>query len=267
MKNGFVHEVSCPVKLWKPESNTQQKLTPNLQDKLRRNIQNNKKYNKEKVRGMLPQEEKKEESVQISILPEFHHHHKQSSVQWHSQESSPQSLNEHYANLEKSNTMEVILDNLKTILVRMESHQLCFLHYGKLRRCLEFPRSMITAFLSSTLSVNIISEKRSPLASYASFSLAAISLALDVIIRYCDFHPKEKQHDQSYKLYTTLFRSAQVKILQNHLSPKDKTTMLQDMLSQLSILEEYEEFVPTKFVTQAEKNPHVYDKLKLGHHL
>lgn len=176
---------------------------------------------------------------------------------------TPLGMREHVRKLREDNTVDVILDNLKLILIRMESHNLSFLHFRWVRRCFEFPQALISAFMSSSLSVEMFSQDSMNLATNITFGLAILNLILNVTLIFFGYHNKEKQHDLSNKLYTTLFRSVQLKLLQN-LTPQEKSSLLQDMLSQLSILEQYEEVVPLRFQTRAENDPTLEKKLRIG---
>lgn len=178
-------------------------------------------------------------------------------------ESPPKLLRDHYKTLYKTNSILVIIDNLKTILVRMEAHRLSYMHYRSCRRCFEFPRVIISAFLSSALSVALFSGD-TPVTQAATFSMATINFFLTITLDYFGYHRKEKEHDLSYKLYTTLFRSIQLKILSTSLTDEAKTNLLHDLLSQLSILEQYEDVVPRRFEVKAQQDPNVYEKLRLG---
>jgi uncharacterized protein YhhL (DUF1145 family) len=172
---------------------------------------------------------------------------------------------EHYHSLLDEATGAILIDNLKLVAVRIQSHQLSYMHYRSLRRLLGFPRTLISGFLSSALSVNLFTPQPSEATSYVMFALAVSEFVLNLVLQYFMFTSKEKHHDMSVKLYTTLFRTVQMKLLKNNFSPGEKKELLQDMLGQLAILEQYEDVVPERFQNQAENDPDLFRRMKLDH--
>jgi hypothetical protein len=136
---------------------------------------------------------------------------------------------------------QTIYDYLNDIRRRKTGHSLASSRYNKYDKLLGYPATIIGAFLSSSLMSSIL------LNNSGSMTLTGIMLFLSVsgfllssTRDYFQFYNKFHLHDSSTKLYANLVRTIESQLYKIDLTHNDKISILNNMTSQVSIIEMYE---------------------------
>jgi hypothetical protein len=144
------------------------------------------------------------------------------------------------------NPTTLIEEHLSEIQLRIIGHMRSANMYEKREKIIGYPVTILSSFLSSTIMMTITAGTETPVyIKYISLGLSLTSFLLSVSRDYFGFAKKSQQHDLSSKLYTTLLRSMEVRLIKNHLNKNDKRDMFKDIVDQMSIIEQYETPVPS----------------------
>lgn len=144
------------------------------------------------------------------------------------------------------NPSELINKHLNEIQIRIIGHTQSAIMYDQREKILGYPITILSSFLTSAIMMSITSENETgkDIIKYISLSLSSLSFLFSVSRDYLNFSKKFQSHDLSSKLYTTLLRSIEVRLIKNHLSNDDKRDIFKDIVDQMSIIEQYETPIP-----------------------
>jgi hypothetical protein len=157
------------------------------------------------------------------------------------------------------NPSKLINEHLSEIQIRIIGHNRASALYNKLDKIIGYPVTILSSFLSSTIMMSITSdnEYNMTIIKYISLILALTSFIFSISRDYLNYSRKFQSHELSSKLYTTLLRSIEVRLIKEHLSNDEKRDIFKDIVDQMSIIEQYENPVPDS----------INSKLMNEHHL
>ena len=140
----------------------------------------------------------------------------------------------------------LINENLNEIKIRIIAHTTAAMIYEKREKYLGYPITILSSFLSSTIMLEISNKNNeaSNLFMYISLGLSVFSFLLSISRQYFDYAKKFQSHDLSSKLYTTLLRSVEVRLIKNHIDSEERRDIFKDIVDQMSIIEQYETPIP-----------------------
>ena len=72
-----------------------------------------------------------------------------------------------------------------------------------------------------------------------------MSFLFSVSRDYLNFSHRFQSHDLSEKLYTTLLRTIEVRLMKNNIDTEERHNIFKDIVDQMSIIEQYETSIPT----------------------
>jgi hypothetical protein len=146
----------------------------------------------------------------------------------------------------KMNPSKLINEHLSEIQIRIIGHNRASVLYNKLDKIIGYPVTIISSFLSSTIMMTIISDNEYSMSiiKYISLILSLTSFIFSISRDYLNYSHKVKSHELSSKLYTTLLRSIEVRLIKEHLPDDEKRDIFKDIVDQMSIIEQYENPVP-----------------------
>jgi hypothetical protein len=84
---------------------------------------------------------------------------------------------------------------------------------------------------------------------YVSLCLSTTSFLFSMSREYFNFAKKCQSHDLSSKLYTTLLRYIESILIKNGLDTQAKRELFNDIIGQMSIIEQYETPIPVEIDT------------------
>jgi hypothetical protein len=144
------------------------------------------------------------------------------------------------------NPSKLINEHLCEIQLRIIGHTRTAILYEKKDKIIGYPVTILSSFTSSTIMMSITgdSENNKNLIKYISLSLSIMSFLFSMSRDYLNYAKKYQSHDLSAKLYTTLLRSVEVRLIKNHLGKEDKRDIFKDIVDQMSIIEQYETPIP-----------------------
>jgi hypothetical protein len=144
------------------------------------------------------------------------------------------------------NPSKLINDHLNEIQLRIIGHTRSAIMYETREKIIGYPVTILSSFITSAIMMSITSDNLNSkdIIKYISLTLSIMSFIFSVSRDYLNFSRKFQSHDLSSKLYTTLLRSTEVRLINNHLSKDDKRGMFKDIVDQMSIIEQYETPIP-----------------------
>ena len=116
----------------------------------------------------------------------------------------------------------------------------------KREQIITFPITILATFIASSIMVDLSGDSNK-LKTYIKYTGLFISFFLGLLNelrKYFDYTTAHKEHDLSAKLYTTLLRSVEVRLIKNTLTKDDKQDIFKDIINQMSIIEQYEPDIP-----------------------
>jgi hypothetical protein len=138
---------------------------------------------------------------------------------------------------------DLIEDHLQQIRTQIESHTIASTHYEKWNRRLGYPIAIISGFLASTLMVGVNSET-STLIRGVNLVLSFSLFFLSATQNYLKYDKLSQSHDTSAKLYTTLLRGVEIRLVAEEIESSEKRDIFKDILEQMSIIEQFERTIP-----------------------
>jgi hypothetical protein len=144
------------------------------------------------------------------------------------------------------NPSKLINEHLSEIQLRIVGHTRAAISYEKKDKVIGYPVTILSSFITSAIMMSITEDKSNDqnVIKYISLSLSITSFLFSVSRDYLNFAKKYQSHDLSAKLYTTLLRSVEVRLIKNHLGKEDKRDIFKDIVDQMSIIEQYETPIP-----------------------
>jgi hypothetical protein len=154
------------------------------------------------------------------------------------------------------NPSKLINEHMNEIQLRIIGHTRAAISYEKKEKIIGYPVTILSSFLTSTIMMSISSDESSnkDIIKYVSLSLSITSFLFSVSRDYLNFARKFQSHDLSSKLYTTVLRSVEVRLINNHLDKDDRREIFKDIVDQMSIIEQYEQPVPLYIDTRVRKD-------------
>jgi hypothetical protein len=145
------------------------------------------------------------------------------------------------------NPSKLIKDHLCEIQLRIIGHTRTAISYEKKDKIIGYPVTILSSFITSAIMMKIAGDatNNQNIIKYVSLSLSVMSFLFSVSRDYLNYAKKHQSHDLSAKLYTTLLRSVEVRLIKNHLGKEDKREIFKDIIDQMSIIEQYETPIPT----------------------
>jgi hypothetical protein len=144
------------------------------------------------------------------------------------------------------NPSKLINEHLSEIQIRIIGHNRASVVYRKFDKIIGYPVTILSSFLSSTIMMTIVSdnEYNMKIIKYISLVLSLSSFVCSISRDYLNYSSKFQSHELSSKLYTTLLRSIEVRLIKSHLDDAEKRDIFKDIVDQMSIIEQYETPVP-----------------------
>ena len=144
------------------------------------------------------------------------------------------------------NPSKLINDHLNEIQLRIIGHTRSAAMYEKREKIIGYPATLLSSFTTSSIMLTITSdnENNAYIIKYISLVLSIMLFLLSVSRDYLNFARKFQSHDLSSKLYTTLLRSIEVRLIKNHITKDDRRDIFKDIVDQMSIIEQYEIPIP-----------------------
>ena len=144
------------------------------------------------------------------------------------------------------NPTKLINEHLNEIQLRIIGHTKSALMYEKRDKIIGYPVTILSSFLSSSIMISITADEMTnqTIIKYISLVLAIISFILSISRDYLNYSRRFQSHDLSSKLYTTILRSVEVRLIKNHLTKDDRRDIFKDIVDQMSIIEQYETPIP-----------------------
>jgi hypothetical protein len=165
----------------------------------------------------------------------------------------------------KKCTRELIHTHMKELAFRSAAHQILFTKIRKLRWLVGFPQTLMSGFLSSALSVNLLTDDHvyHNVSTKVALAMSLTSFILRVTEQYFRLFEKETSHDMSSKLYNTLLRNIQLQYInrRNGISDFDIYT---DIVQQMNVIEQYELPISTQLLDSVRANPHYLDLIQIN---
>ena len=144
------------------------------------------------------------------------------------------------------NPSKLINEHLSEIQLRIIGHKRSANMYKRREKIIGYPVTILSAFLTSTIMMSISNDNivNEIILKYVSIILSILSFLFSVSRTYLDFAQKFQSHDLSSKLYTTILRSIEVRLIKNHINKEEKRDIFKDIVDQMSIIEQYETPIP-----------------------
>lgn len=144
------------------------------------------------------------------------------------------------------NPSKLINEHMSEIQLRIIGHTRAAISYEKKEKVIGYPVTILSSFLTSAIMMSISGDSSNDrdVIKYISLTLSITSFLFSVSRDYLNFARKFQSHDLSSKLYTTLLRSVEVRLINNHLDKDEKRDIFKDIVDQMSIIEQYETPVP-----------------------
>ena len=119
--------------------------------------------------------------------------------------------------------------------------------------------TILASFLSSTTFIGVMNSNAvaNIYIDYINLFLSVSSFMLSASRSHLDYGTRSQSHDVSCKLYTTLLRAVDSRLIKNHMNNDDKRDMFKDIVDQMSIIEQYETTIPEYIdtITRARLQP------------
>lgn len=146
------------------------------------------------------------------------------------------------------NPSKLINEHMSEIQLRIIGHTRAAISYEKKEKIIGYPVTILSSFLTSAIMMSISGDESNDkdVIKYISLILSITSFLFSVSRDYLNFSKKFQSHDLSSKLYTTLLRSVEVRLINNNLGKDEKRDIFKDIVDQMSIIEQYETPVPVK---------------------
>ena len=155
-------------------------------------------------------------------------------------------VNDLYKELTSIDPTNLLNKHLYEIQLRIIGHIKSEAYYDRRDRILGYPVAILSSFVSSTImmSINDDSSYDKDIIKYIGLSMSITSFMCSITRDYLNFSKKVQSHDLSAKLYTSLLRSTEVRLIKNNLTDDEKIDIFKDLVDQMSIIEQYETPIP-----------------------
>jgi len=144
--------------------------------------------------------------------------------------------------LQMSST-ELIEEHLHQIRNKIDAHTMASEVYARRERYIGYPTSVLSGFLASALLMEFDSEG-SQWVKIATVAMSVIMFFLSTTQNYLGYGKLCQSHDTSSKLYTTLLRGVELRLVAKKIKADEKRDIFKDILEQMSIIEQFESPLP-----------------------
>jgi hypothetical protein len=151
------------------------------------------------------------------------------------------------------NSTELIEEHLQQIRSHVEAHTIASMHYEQWNRRMGYPVAIISGFLASTLMMNFSADQDSDAVRMINLALSFILFIMSATQNYLKYEKLSQSHDTSAKLYTTLLRGVEVRLLAEDIEKSERRDIFKDIVEQMSIIEQFEYPVPEWVLTKLDK--------------
>ena len=145
------------------------------------------------------------------------------------------------------NPIRLINNHLKEIQLRIIGHTRAATIYENRDKIFGYPSTIISSFTSSTILMSITmngdNDFNKKTIRYVSFIMSITSFFMSVSRNFLEYSKKYQSHDLSSKLYTTLLRSIEVRLISLN-KEYTKRSLFKEIVDQMSIIEQYERPIP-----------------------
>jgi len=143
----------------------------------------------------------------------------------------------------------LIEQHLSEVRRRIELHSRSADYYEYWNRILGYPTTLISGFLSSTMMYALTLDNNKKI-DIINLVLSCVLFFLSVTKKYIKYEEKNKTHDVSAKLYTTLSRSVELRLIKTDdvISREERKDMYKDLVEQMTIIEQFDLTVPDRII-------------------
>lgn len=134
---------------------------------------------------------------------------------------------------------DIFMDTLQDLRNRVQCHSMAHIEYTNINKIIGIPIVVCSAFLTSSMGLSITGSNSTYAGTMAGFTM---SLLLSVLIsadKYYRLSEKANQHNMSANLLKDLVRD--LEMIATEYDRHKRTTKFNKVLSQLSVVEKYEE--------------------------
>lgn len=151
------------------------------------------------------------------------------------------------------NVNELIDAHLTEVKIRADGHSEETSRFSKRDRRIGCPTIILTAFASSVylLATDVFNKGR--IGGYIAFALSILSFILGTVREYYNWSSVSHSHDLSAKLYMSLFRSIELRLIEEQLTPEERRHIFKEILDQMSIIEQYEPKISSRIMKQVQE--------------
>jgi hypothetical protein len=133
------------------------------------------------------------------------------------------------------------------IQLRILCHKHAAALYDSRDRLIGYPTTILSSFTTSAIMLSLSNnsdELEFNYIEYVSLGLSIASFLFNASRDYLNFSKKFQSHDLSSKLYTSLLRSVEIRLINKNIDDAEKRDIYKDIVDQMSIIEKYELIVP-----------------------
>lgn len=145
------------------------------------------------------------------------------------------------------NPIKLIDEHLKEIQLRIIGHTRAATIYENRDKFFGYPSTILSSFTSSTILLSIAVDNdvdfNKKTIKYVSLGMSITSFFISVSRNFLEYSKKYQSHDLSSKLYTTLLRSIEVRLISIN-KEYTKRSLFKEIVDQMSIIEQYERPIP-----------------------
>ena len=159
------------------------------------------------------------------------------------------------------NVTELLRNNIKTVNDRIGCHNIENERYERYDKIMGYPITLLSIFISSSIMFNINANDKSVAVEIMGLIISFILSFLSVSREFLNYARKGAEHKVSCKLYTTLLRNIETRLMKNELTNVEKKEIFRDLVAQISLIEQYELPIKSKTMERVRKNSiHPLDK-------
>lgn len=154
------------------------------------------------------------------------------------------------------NPIKLINENISEIQLRIIGHTTAAASYERLDKIIGYPITILSSFTASTIMMSLSNDpkKDKQIIEIASLIMSVTSFFLSISRNYLNYAKRSQSHDLSSKLYTTILRSVEVRLINTMLESNEYRNIFKDIVDQMSIIEQYEIPVPHNIDKQVRIN-------------
>lgn len=146
---------------------------------------------------------------------------------------------------------KLINEHITEIRLLIIGHTRAAKSFEKREKIIGYPVTILSSFVSSTIMMGITSDPKNDqsILRIISLVMSVTSFFLSISRDYLNYARRRQSHDLSSKLYTTLLRSVEARLIDGTiraLTNEDRCDIFKDIVDQISIIEQYESPVPNR---------------------